>query len=129
MRTPTPMPEAYAWWSAALAGSAPAITGDAHCGYFRRRLVREGPWVPARIWLHQDIDPATGELMADEVMLCEVNGSRRDPVDQWIWLCSNPITREEYRFLQKTLAWAKNNSPAEADPTKPVDFNKLPLDF
>lgn len=130
IRTPTPQHELYAWWVASLAGERPQITHEPQCGYFKRRLVKDGPWIVARIWLHQETD-SIGELTAPEEMRCEVDGKERDPVDQWTWLAGRPITREEYRHLRAVRTWAKAHAPdqPEADPDKPVDWNDVPITF
>ena len=100
--------EIYAWWRAALAGLRPAVHEDEpQCGWFRTRLVRLGPWCPARVWLHQVIDPETGELAEDERLLCEVDGDRRNPARAWISIASNPIT--EVAFDE--LVAARNLNP------------------
>ena len=65
MRRPTPHDVAYAWHRDAILG----VYGDGlpthdtpQCGYFKRKLVKGGPYVPARIWLDAEIDDVTGEL-------------------------------------------------------------------
>ena len=37
---------------------------------------QDGPWILCRIWVEREVDPATGELMAPEVLRCEVGGER-----------------------------------------------------
>lgn len=105
MRRPTP-PEVYeSWWRAALAGCRPSVHEDEpQVGFFRTRLVRLGPWCPARVWLHQVVDPDTGELLEDERLLAEVDGERRNPARAWISLASNPITEAAYDDLCRARA-------------------------
>lgn len=108
-RTPSSQRKLYAWHAAALAhvekcGSikgfdGPIVAEEPQCGWFKRRLVKNGPWVPARIFYEQPIDEATGELTGDEVMRCEVDGQRRSPVDEWTWLANHPISQEDYLNL------------------------------
>ena len=99
MRQPTPFKVLFAWHSAALAGKAPPIhDGDPQCGFYKRRLVRGGPWVPARIFVERDVDPRTGELTCDEVLRIEVEGlDAGDPADHWTYL--TPISREAFDHL------------------------------
>lgn len=98
MRTPTSPDILLRWWRTALLGLRPVrIETDPQCGWYRMRLYGAGPWVPARIWCHQDIDPETGELADDERILCEVDGQMRDPVS--VWTRVQPITREQYDAL------------------------------
>lgn len=100
MRRPTPEAELYAWWAAALRGESPATFEDEpRCGFFRRRWVKGGPWVPASIRCVQVVDPETGELAEPERLVCEVGGEVFRPERQWVRLASNPITRGAYDAL------------------------------
>lgn len=133
MRRPTPQDSLMAWHRAAIAGGSPPVhPNDPQQGWFRRRLVKGGPMVPARIWLHQEIDEATGELAEDEVWRCEVMGEARDPVDEWPWLCARPISEAEYDHLMRLRQWAGwHEQTAEPlyDPRRPMDPLKTPLPF
>lgn len=127
MRQPDNDPRS--WWRAALAGEKPAIDMNSpQVGFYRRRLVRLGPWVGCCIYLHQEVDAETGELTDDAVLCCDVNGKPADPEDQWSYLASQPITEKEFQFLTKLSRYAKKKKdPAEplANPRKPID----PLQF
>lgn len=132
MRAPTPRAAAYAWHSNSLKG----VYGDVvevhdeepRCGFFKRRLVKGGPFVPAKIWLDAEIDATTGELLADEALLCEVNGAYADAESEWPWLCGNSITEAEFNYLTARNAYAAWYSPDEpaANPRQPVDWLKTP---
>lgn len=124
MRQPTSPEAALAWWRAALAGKAPQITGEPQCGFFRRKLVKDGPFVPARIWLHQELDVEARELMGDEELRCEVDGRAADAEDQWSWVAGQPITEEEFNYLTARRSYADAHAPddAFAKPTKAVDW-------
>ncbi|MEN6302221.1 MAG: hypothetical protein ABFD96_05810 [Armatimonadia bacterium] len=133
MRIPTPRDEAYRWHTEALKG----VYGDAdaphpdepQCGWFKRTLARGGVFVPARIWLFQDVDPKTGQLLDDELLQCEVDGMRRDAYDEWSWLCRNPITEAEFDYLTALRRHAVQHEPdlPIANPRKPVDWLRAPL--
>lgn len=128
MRTPTPHDQLYAWHRKALRGLEPVNDGTPHCGYFKRKLVKGGVFVPARIWMVQDIDPETGELLSDELLQCEVNGAYADPEEAWSWICSNPITEQEFRYLTARLDHAARYEPEDAFavPTRPIDISSIP---
>lgn len=134
MRAPSDTDSAFAWWRSALAwtkkprGNRPAITTEPQCGFYRRRLVKGGPWVPARVWIDQKLD-GDGELTADERMRCWVDNAERNPVDEWLYICDQPITEPEFRFMCATATWAEENAPNEpaANPTKKVDWLTVPL--
>lgn len=123
-RAPTTEQTALSWWRDALAGKAPQITGEPQCGYFRRKLVKGGPDVPARIWLHQELDVEALELIGDEELRCEVDGRAADAADQWMWLAGNPITLEEWKYMSARRAWAAHHEPndAFAEPSQAIDW-------
>lgn len=121
MRKPTSFMKAFAWHRAAIAGERPAtIEGEIQCGWFRTRFVRGGPWVPARIWLHREIDPATGELTDDERFLAEIDGERRDAQTVWDWVCGNPISKDQYEDLCRM----KERTPAMAATHVALDLSQ-----
>lgn len=98
MRRPTPDHVAYDWHRRAIRGERPAvIEGEPECGWFRTRMVKGGPWCPARIWIERDIDPETGELTGPEEFRAEVAGEIRDPCQ--VWTSLRPITEEVYHAL------------------------------
>ncbi len=129
MRTPTPREVLYEWHARALRGLAPVNDGTPRCGFYKRRLVKGGVFVPARIWMFQDVDPDTGELLSDEILQCEVNGAFADPEEAWSWICSEPITEQEYRYLEARIRHAIVHEPGDAfaDPRKPIDLNRTPI--
>ena len=131
MRQPTPRDVLYRWHAEAMLGLAPAIDSTPHCGWFKRKLVKGGVFVPARIWMFQDIDAETGELLSDELLQCEVNGAYADPEDAWSWICGNPISVSEFLYLSARIDYAARNEPEDpfAAPNKPIDLNKTPLHF
>lgn len=129
-RTPTPAHVVYAWHTAALSGSKPPIHDLPQAGWYQRRLVKGGPFVAGEIWLDQAVDDS-GELTEPERLRCLVDGKERDPADQWLWLCNNPISRDEFRFMTRTANWARVHAPSEpeANPKEAIDWNALPVPF
>ena len=133
MRVPTPHAVAFAWHSDALAGvygdEAAMHPDDPQCGFFKRRLVRGGVYVPARIWLVSETDIGTGELLSDEILQCEVDGQRADPLDQWSYLASNPITEAEFNYMTALREHAVRHEPDHpmSNPRKAVDWLRAPL--
>lgn len=128
MRIPTPHAEAYNWHREAMAGLDPEVGQEPQCGWFKRRLVKNGPFVPARIWLDADVDEA-GELISDERFQCEVNGQWADAENQWQWLCGEPITEQEFYFLTASIAWTEAHAPHEpmANVRQPIDWSRVPI--
>jgi hypothetical protein len=88
------------WWLRALFGERPPIHEDTppQAGWYMRRLVPRGPFVPARIYLEEYRDEV-GELLCDVVYCCEVNGRREDAFDQWLYLAKYPISRDRYQEM------------------------------
>lgn len=152
MRTPTPLRDQMRWHRDALLDAqlhplerpthseiveairegklTPLSDGDYQVGWYKTKLVKGGPWVPARVWLEQDIDPDTGELMSDEVFRCEVNGREVDPGDWWLRLCGNPITHAEYdrrKAHRDDIGWNERTDDPVYDPRQTIDFQKLPF--
>lgn len=131
MRQPTHHDELFGWWTVALAGGDPETTADPMPGFYKRRLVRGGPWVPARIWCVQDICPDTGELLSDEFLQAECNGEWADPDDVWTWLCANPISEQEFKYLTALAEHCARHEPGHpaANPRKAIDHLQTPLHF
>lgn len=132
MREPTPLHALYRWWAAALAGRHPPIHhGDPQPGFYKRKLVKGGVFVAARIWVEQDIDPVTGELVADERFCCEVDGKTADAFEQWDRLADHPITEAEFDLMRRRKQWATAHRPDHpiASPRAAVDWNASPIPF
>lgn len=129
MRAPTPLAPLYEWHRASLDPSVKllAITGEPQCGWYTRRLVKGGPIVPARIWLHQEIDE-DGELVGPEILRCEVAGKERDPDEEWMYLADSPITQAEYDFRVADASWCRAHAmdSPEANPTLRVSTRTIP---
>lgn len=135
MRTPTPIDEQLAWHREAIAGVELAThLNEPHCGWFRRRLVKNGPWVPARIWIDEaPVNEVTGELEGDEIMRCQIGDVDRTAqlLDEWAWLCGEPITQEQFDYMVAYIKWARVHEPLspEAQPHLPVINRLLPEQF
>lgn len=133
MREPTTAAAALRWHTQALNDKALHLDIEAefetpHCGWFQTRVVRGGPWVPARIWIEQELCPDTGELLSDEVMRCEIAGQLRDPYESWHYLFREPIDEPTYRYLLARGEYARTWAPDEpsANPYKAMDWLKIP---
>lgn len=132
-RRPRSKEDLYRWHAEALENvrlhlEVDGLTSEPECGWYKLRLVKHGPWVPARIWVEQDIDEASGELISDEVMRCEVDGQYADPGERWLWLAHNPIPESEFNYLTATRRYATDHAPNEpmADPRKAVNWLEVP---
>lgn len=117
-----------AWWRAAVAGDRPPITEDPEEGFYKRRLVKGGPWVPVQIWIEAERDEA-GDLLSDEVVKCTVDGVLVDVHSHWSYCAGSPISESEFDYLARVSAHAKARNPREplANPRRKIDPLKFPL--
>ena len=128
MSKPTPRKERMRWHRQALEDlhlhlETEVNPDDPQEGFYKRKLVKGGVFVPARIWWYSPIDE-NGDLTGDEVLQAEVDGKYADAYEQWQWLCAHPISEAEFNFLTAQRQWAQKHAPHEpyADPRKPVDW-------
>jgi len=129
MRVPTPRVYLYSWHAAALAGSHPPIHDEPQPGWFKRKLVRGGPFVAVEIWMEQPVED--GELLAPEVLRCEIDGVAADPHDQWTYVADNPISEAQFRHMRADARWVKAHAPDEpaASPREPINLLRAPIPF
>lgn len=93
---------------------------EPQAGWWRRQFVKRGPWVPVRIWLHQVIDPDTGELLEPEDVRCTVGNDRARARWHWPFCMANPITEVEYLRLLDL----HTHDPAYRAYRKPFDLTR-----
>lgn len=117
------------WWQRALTTPRLPVPPEPQCGYYQTRLVSGGPWVPARIWRDPEKDFITGQETGMDLLQCLVGTSPKDPVHEWERLARYPIKQDHYEYMRETVRWARVHAPhePEADPTKPIDWNKVEL--
>lgn len=133
IRVPTDDTAALKWHARALMDKALHIPLEVDYdspqpGWYVCRVVRGGPFVPAKIFIVQDIDDETGELLGDETLKCEVNGRERDVHEQWLWLCNEPITEAAYDHMKAVAEYAKTWAPTEPinRPFQAVNWLQVP---
>ena len=101
-------------------------------GWYRRRLVKGGPWVPVLLFVPCPLDPHTGEpLDRPRHPLCLIADDPADAMEQWSWVAGQPISRAEYLYLMAVRAHAIAHEPEmpEANPRRPIDLLRAPLPF
>ncbi len=119
MVAPTSIEEMMAWHTSAMNGEEPdRHDGLPHCGWYKTRRVRGGPWVPVRIYLDQDIDD-DGDLAWPEKIKAEIEGDDTDPEE--IWNFCQPVSQGEFKRLVVTRS--KLNAP---NAFKAVDLASTP---
>ena len=102
-------------------------------GYYKRRFVRGGPWVPVRLWFGAPRDPITGdELERSHRWQAEVRGlavtDEIEVLDTWIGCAGNPITETEYADMLSKIEHAETRDQRlpEFKPDQKIDLNKMP---
>lgn len=101
-------------------------------GFYRRKLVKNGPYVGVVIFYACPMDPESGEPMQrSRHLLCQVNGDWADPIDQWSWVAGNRVTQAEYNFLLADAAHAMEFRPTapRANPRQAIDLLESELPF
>jgi hypothetical protein len=128
-RRPSDRAALYAWHAAALAAiegchvsnlrevsrldperSPPVQEGRPECGWFLAHVARQAVPVPARIYLRSEIDEG-GELISDEVLVCELGGEVVDVMEAWPRLCLRPINRSDFAYRMAVRGWAQTSAP------------------
>lgn len=131
IRRPTSLAQQLAWHSEALngCGKIVAVGLEPQVGWFKRKLVHGGPFVPAKIWMESPVED--GELVDDEYLRCEVNGVECDVLDAWPRLWNSAITEAEFRYLEATRKWAEQHAPFDpaARPRERLDPLETPVRF
>jgi 5'-3' exonuclease len=107
------------WWKQEMRKIGQAIPDIPQCGFYRRKIVKDAEFVACRIWREPSRDYETGALDHErENLMCEVNGVRSDPIDQWGYLCRQPITEEKFKEMI---------AKPPADPSKPINWLTEPI--
>ena len=97
-------------------------------GYYETRLVKNGPFVPARVWINDTPRDEAGDFLEDQGLMMEIDGERvngQHMNQRWLWMYGNPITKQEYDFMIADSSHAKQHRPedAKAKPRKSIDLS------
>lgn len=95
--------ETYAYWRAALQAkdkrSLPSTSdGDVHCGRYRMRKHKDGPWVPVAVW----------PLEGHDYPACRIDGYDVDfetAQAKASFFHQNPVTQAQYAEYEETGRW------------------------
>ena len=95
----------YDWWRRALVDPAHLKTahdGVPHCGFYKRRLEKDRPFVPAAIW-----------RAGDGTWRCRVGYEdlfqMRDAVAEWTWMCRHPVSKAAYLHAHAFHVWPEDD--------------------
>ena len=96
-------------------------------GFYLGRLVRDGPFVPIKIWWGPTPDPDHPENPMDRSSHWQAlrNGKPVAIERVWPWCAKNEITKSDYEYRLAAVVWDREYDPASAgaNPTKAVDLN------
>lgn len=93
-------------------------------GFYRRRLVKGGPFVAVRIFVPCPLDPWTGEpLDRPRVLSATVAGEPADPWRTWTYCAAEPISAQEFRYLERLR---EIPGTPESRPRTPIDLGTMP---
>jgi len=107
------------------------IINDPQPGHWMVRLVRGGPYVPAKIERinHEPGNPAN-KLDTGPVLLALIGGEPVDPLEIW-HRRGRAIGAAEYAYQLEDYLWCRAHAPDEpkANPRTPIDplTGKLPF--
>lgn len=111
----------YTYWQNALLGNfGPVHDGELQLGFWRKRISRDGAFVPVATFIHD------GKLVA------LVNGDAVEhPEDLWTFICRNPIPEDWYHARMAGEPWPDEDgavAKSVAPPPPPSGHNNPPQD-
>ena len=110
----------------------PLSLNEPEAGFYKTRLVRDGPFVPVMIYRPAAENQETGETTNRfGIMVAVIDGVSRDVYDAWPYCARNPITGRQYqRMLARSRrAKASDRGEPEARPYTPIDYGRLDIPF
>jgi hypothetical protein len=109
--------------------TAPALIDQPVAGFYRRRLVKGGPWVEVEIWRGFGADPLTGEALERGWEWRATQAGESVPIwEVWPYCAGEPIEKAEFEYLRATrlYAAAHDRSLPEARPRERIDIRNMP---
>lgn len=84
----------YTYWRAALTGVfGPIQDGSPLPGFYKLRMVKDGPWLPVAIWFDGGLP------------VCDVNGEAADCNATWLRCARHPVDEDAYRTRVASGQW------------------------
>lgn len=113
---------AFQWWNEELKFPGQRLPEVPQCGFYKRRLVKNGAELPAMIWAEPSPQPGHCFLK------CTVGGKARDPFEEWPRLAMSPIKRPVYEKMVEAMRVARfdDRSPLNDPSREPEDITKAP---
>lgn len=117
--------------SGRYAGEAAREVDSPRAGYFRLRLRKGAPYVPARIWIGPPRDPLTGELLdrSYRPIVQIANFPATDDPEEVarVWHYGETIDPATFAYMRSRAEWARLHDPEApaANPLRPVDLSTM----
>lgn len=106
----------WAWYKAAMAGDAPALSDDGtvRSGFFWSKASRGGGRIPVAIWtdVNGEIKCRYGTRDKHQYL---VEGKM---LERWPWIQSNPVSRDNYKVAYETGTWPDGTPTVAPDVAK-----------
>ena len=110
----------YEFWRAALKGEKqPVQESNPQCGFYKRRLVKDGAWLPIAFWRSKD----------DRIVCC-FEGRLVNPVEHWTSAAKYPVSEAAYRHYVRHGHWPDQSPdvPRSNMPDDPFEALKLEVE-
>ena len=107
----------YEFWRAALRGrKQPVQESNPQCGFYKRRLAKDGPWLPIAFWRNKE-----------DQMVCCFEGKLVDPVEHWTFAAKYPVNEASYRHYIRNGHWPDDIAkfPRSNMPSDPFEALQL----
>lgn len=105
------------------------LVGTPRPGFYRRKLVKGGPYVGVVIFYACPWNDECQPTERSRPLLCMVNGEHADPVQTWEWVAGQKISEDEYNYLMADAAHATEFRPTapRANPRKKIELLECEL--
>ena len=107
-------------------------------GFYKTRLVKNGPYVPAVIYQSCPVMPCNDDVATSEWFsplersrpLQALVDGQADDVEK-LWVFGEPIEQLEYDFMMKNAEWCRKYAPKDpiAQPYRSMNYNQIPILF
>lgn len=97
------------WWTEEMKVRGQHVGDEPQCGFYMRKLVRGGQFVPARIFREPEYDWLTDKPTGRDILRCQLGLTFKDARAEWPRLSMTPISEADYNKMMK--AWQTDKPP------------------
>ena len=97
-------------------------------GFFKMRLTRGGPWVPAIVYrpCPIELEPETFQAVDRHYRLVAEIGGKPSEVLR-VWQYGERIEQAEYKYLSDDRDWCRRHAPERLEAATPRDYFRVDL--